>query len=112
MEALSDSLIASKLPNVSFVKGFLFTLGDLIGFSCGNDTRKGEGQIRARHWGGRIHSGRLSPSSQRLPNVTLRKGAGGETCFPRIVGRGNLFPPHQFVQPRLTKDTSSRKIDS
>src|ERR1700730_7881068 len=40
-----------------------------------------------RHWGGRIHSGRLSCFFPATPNVTLRKGAGGEHCFPRPPGR-------------------------
>src|SRR5437868_15410129 len=71
-------------------------------------------------------------TSQRPPNTTLRKGAGGETCFPRkssqtpLCGRGpggkpvsppslpkhhfaeggrggNLFPPQVFPNTTLRK---------
>jgi hypothetical protein len=45
-----------------------------------------------RHWIGRTYSGRLSCYFRAIPNATLRKGAGGGTCFPRISTPSPTLP--------------------
>src|ERR1700730_17065452 len=64
-----------------------------------------------RHWRGRIHSGRLSCYFQTTPNGTLRKGAGGETCFPRTfrdksqtsLERPDSLRPSELLLPNDSK---------